>query len=307
MRIILLGPTASGKTGLSIKLASALQSSIISADSRQCYKHLDIGTAKPSADELQKIPHYNISILELDEEDSAMNFQRRTEDWEQEILKENDHVLYVGGSTLYLQSLIQPFNEMPDANPENIAQLEKRIEQEGLESLYGMLKAIDPEYIKKMNGMNRQRIIRALDVWMQTGKTFSSFHQQGEIEPDEGTIVFGLDYPREELYKRINQRVDQMIESGLVEETQNILNKGYSKDLQSLNTVGYKEIIQYLDGELSLKEAVTKIKTNTRRYAKRQLTWFRRWDFIHWLPADEFGNDELCKRILNLVNEKGSG
>lgn len=301
MRIIILGPTAAGKTRLSIELAEALNTSIISADSRQCYKHIDIGTAKPTAEELQRVQHFNISVLGLDEDDNAMEFQRRTEAWEQQILKNSEHVIFVGGSTLHIQSLIQPFNEMPEADEENIAKLNKRIENEGLESLYGVLEEIDPEYLKKMDGMNRQRIIRALDVWMQTGKPFSSFHQQGEIQPDEDTIVFGLKLPRKKLYDRINQRVDQMIEMGLVEELKSILQAGNPKDLQSLNTVGYKEVIKYLDGEWSLDKAVEKIKTSTRRYAKRQMTWYKRWEFINWLDADVLSTEEMKHEVLRKV------
>lgn len=298
MRIILLGPTAAGKTELSLQLAEVLGSSVISADSRQCYKHIDIGTAKPSPQELKRVPHYNISLLELEEDDNAMSFQRRAKQWEKEILQKSQHVIYVGGSTLHIQSLIQPFNEMPEANEENIANLEKRIENEGLESLYEMLQEIDPEYIDKMDGMNRQRILRALDVWMQTGKPFSSFHQRGEINPDENTLVFGLKWPRQKLYNRINRRVDQMIERGLVGEVKTILEAGHSKDLQSLNTVGYQEIIKYLDGEWSLEKAIEKIKTSTRRYAKRQMTWYKRWDFIYWMDAEEMSTEEMKEEVL---------
>jgi len=301
LRIIILGPTAAGKTRLSIQLAEELNTSIISADSRQCYKHIDIGTAKPTAEELQRVQHFNISVLGLDEDDNAMEFQRRAEAWEQQILENSEHVIFVGGSTLHIQSLIQPFNEMPEADEENIAKLNKRIENEGLESLYGVLEEIDPEYLKKMDGMNRQRIIRALDVWMQTGKPFSSFHQQGEIQPDEDTIVFGLKWPRLKLYDRINQRVDQMMEMGLVEELKSILRAGNPKDLQSLNTVGYKEVIKYLDGEWSLDKAVEKIKTSTRRYAKRQMTWYKRWEFIHWLDADVLSTEEMKHEVLRKV------
>jgi tRNA dimethylallyltransferase len=298
LRIILLGPTAAGKTDLSIQLAEELGTSIISADSRQCYKHIDIGTAKPDSEELQRVKHFNISLLNLEEEDNAMDFQRRAENWQQQVLQDAEHVIFVGGSTLHIQSLIQPFNEMPEADQENITKLNERIENEGLESLYDMLKEIDPEYLKKMDGMNRQRIIRALDVWMQTGKPFSSFHRRGEIKPDENTIVFGLKWPRQKLYQRINSRVDQMIEKGLVEEVRSILKTGHSKDLQSLNTVGYQEIIKYIEGEWSLDKAIEKIKTSTRRYAKRQMTWYKRWSFIHWLNADEMSTREMKDVIL---------
>ncbi|WP_020404208.1 tRNA (adenosine(37)-N6)-dimethylallyltransferase MiaA [Gracilimonas tropica] len=301
MRIIILGPTASGKTELSIQLAEELRTSIISADSRQCYKHINIGTAKPSEEELQRVPHYNISLLDPDEEDSAMDFQKRADQWEKGILQESDHVIYAGGSTLHIQSLIQPFNEMPEAKEENIAELEAQIKLEGLESLYKKLERVDPEYASKMDGLNRQRIIRALDVWMQTGQPFSSFHNNDPVQPDENTLVFGLKWPRQKLYDRINQRVDNMIKAGLVEEVKSIL-KDHPKDLQSLNTVGYQEIIKYLDGEWTLDKAIEKIKTSTRRYAKRQITWYKRWDFVHWLEADEMNVMEMKEEILNRLS-----
>lgn len=302
MRIILLGPTASGKTELSLQLAEELGTSVISADSRQCYKHIDIGTAKPTPAKLERVKHFNISLLDLEEDDNAMSFQRRAEKWEKEVLQKSQHVLYVGGSTLHIQSLIQPFNEMPEADEENISKLNDRIDKEGLESLYKMLKEIDPEYLEKMDGMNRQRIIRALDVWMQTGKPFSSFHQQGKIHPDDYTIVFGLKWPRQKLYDRINRRVDYMVEKGLVDEVKSILEAGHSKELQSLNTVGYQEIIKYLDGEWSLEKAIEKIKISTRRYAKRQMTWYKRWDFIQWLEPDVISVEEMKMKVLNELN-----
>jgi tRNA dimethylallyltransferase len=205
----------------------------------------------------------------------------------------------VGGSTLHIQSLIQPFNEMPEANEANIAELEYRIQEDGLELLFNQLKEIDPDYAEKMDGMNRQRIIRALDVWMQTRKPFSSFHQQGDIQPDNNTIVFGISWPRQKLYDRINRRVDKMIEAGLVDEVKSILSAGNSKELQSLNTVGYQEIINYLDGGWSLEKAIEKIKTSTRRYAKRQITWYKRWDFIHWLNAEEMSVNEMKGKVIN--------
>lgn len=301
MRIILLGPTASGKTELSLRLAEKLGTSIISADSRQCYKHMDIGTAKPSKEELSRVPHYNISNLELDEEDSAVKFHERAARWEQQILQQAEHVIYVGGSTLHLTGLIRPFHDIPDSDQKNVAELNKRIEQEGIESLYQLLKEVDPEYIPKMDGMNRQRIIRALDVWMQTGKPFSSFHQKQLLNPSPNTLVFGLHWEREKLYQRINKRVDVMVERGLIEEVQGILDAGHSKKLQALQTVGYREVIDFFDGKMNRAAMIEKIKTNTRRYAKRQLTWFRRWEFIYWLDVEKLGTDGMKKAILSIL------
>lgn len=301
MRIIILGPTASGKTELSIQLAEELGTSIISVDSRQCYKHLNIGTAKPTEEELARVPHFNISNLELTEDDSAIQFVQRAELWESDILQHSEHLILAGGSTLHLTGLIQPFHDVPNSDEANIAKLNQRIEREGLESLYEQLKEVDPDYIPKMDGMNRQRIIRALDVWMQTGKPFSSFHSDEEIRLPDNTIVFGLDHPRKTLHERINKRVDLMIEAGLLEEVQSILDKGYSKDLQALQTVGYREVISYFEGDFTKDEMIAKIKTNTRRYAKRQLTWFRRWKFIQWLDASEMSVGEMKEHIISTL------
>ena len=233
----------------------------------------------------------------MDAEDSAIQFHRRAISWEKEILKHSDHVIYVGGSTLHIQSLIQPFQNVPDSNKENISELIHRIEKEGIQSLYNQLKNIDPDYVPKMDGMNRQRIIRALDVWMQTGKPFSSFHNEKALHLDTNTLVFGIDYPREQLYERINLRVDSMIKSGLEQEVRTILDSGFSKHLQALQTVGYREIIAYLEHIYSQEIMIEKIKTNSRRYAKRQLTWFRRWKFIHWFNAELLSSEEMKKEI----------
>lgn len=301
MRIIILGPTASGKTELSLQLAEVLGTSIISADSRQCYSMMDIGTAKPSKEELDRVRHFNISNLSLDEDDSAIKFNRRAEVWESAILSKTEHVIYAGGSTLHLTGLIQPFSDIPDSDPQNIAALNQRIEDEGIESLFELLKSIDPEYIPKMDGMNRQRIIRALDVWMQTGKPFSSFHNNAPLKPDQNTIVFGLLHPREKLYTRINNRVDLMIKAGLEHEVEQILDSGFSPDIQALQTVGYREVIAHRNGEYDRNTMIEKIKTNTRRYAKRQLTWFRRWEFIHWLDADKMSVEEMKQKIRSTL------
>ena len=301
MKIILLGPTASGKTELSLLVAEKLNTPIISVDSRQCYKYLDIGTAKPSSDELERIPHFNISVLEPDEPDSASKFLKRASGWEKDISAQSKYIFYAGGSTLHLQSLIRPFDEMPDANPENIEQLNGRIETEGLDSLYEILKTIDPAYIAKMDGMNRQRIMRALDVWMQTGRPFSSFHQNEAFALPHNTLVFGLAYERNVLYDRINNRVDTMIKSGLIEETEAILRHGFSKEAQALKTVGYREVIFYLENVFTKKEMAEKIKTSTRHYAKRQLTWFRRWDFVDWLPTGDKKPQELAEIIVSRI------
>ena len=193
MRILLLGPTAVGKTSVSLELAGRLNAEIISADSRQCYKYMNIGTATPGEDELQKVKHYNISIIDPSVKDSAADYYDRAMKWEDEISAKGKNALYVGGSTLHQQCIIKPFDDIPDANEGHIRELEERIKDEGIETLFAQLQEVDPEYAESMDGMNPQRIVRALDVWMQTGRPFSSFHTNDDsFDLAADTFVFGL-------------------------------------------------------------------------------------------------------------------
>lgn len=300
-RIIIAGPTASGKSTLAVELAAQIDGEIISVDSRQCYKQINIGTAKPTPEQLERVPHYNISILDLDEEDSASRFYDRAEEWAREIEQRNKTVIFAGGSTLHLQSLIRPFDDLPSSDPGNIKKLNAAAEEKGIEYLFNKLKNADPEYAEKMDGMNRQRIIRALDVWMQTGRPFSEFHTNENFTKPENYSTFALHRPRKELHKRIEMRCDEMIGSGLIEETRQLLKDGYSKELQALQTVGYRQIIQYLDGEISKEQMIKDFKTATRRYAKRQITWLRRWPFLNWLNCNELSLAEMVKSIQHQV------
>lgn len=307
MRIILLGPTAVGKTSLSLSLAQDLNAEIISADSRQCYQYMNIGTATPMSEELQQVPHYNISIIDPSVKDSAANFCERAQKWHDGITSRGKRVLYVGGSTLHIQCLIQPFDDIPDADEANIQKLEQQIDEEGIEPVYQKLQQVDPEYAQQMDGMNPQRLVRALDVWMQSGKPFSSFHtNSGPIHPPEDMMVIGLRRNRKKLYERINRRVDKMFEQGFLEEVQAILDMGYSLNDPGLNTVGYKEAIAHLSGELSYDQMVKDMKTQTRRYAKRQLTWFKRWDFIHWLDMDNLSTKKAQEKIAQHLAAKSN-
>lgn len=297
--IMLLGPTAVGKSSVALELAEKLGGEIISADSRQCYRGVDIGTATPSAEELRRISHHNIGILDPGERDSAADFCERARGWAEEIRRGGGTVLYVGGSTLHLQCLLQPFDEVPEADPANRAALEERLEYEGVEALYEELREADPAYARKMDGMNPQRIVRALDVWMQTGRPFSSFHSGGEVTPPDHIAVFGLRREREELYSRINRRVERMVGEGLLEEVEGLLEEGYTTEDPGLNTVGYREPVAHLRGEISRGEMIRRIQARTRRYAKRQLTWFRRWDFIRWIDAGGRSPGELAEIIAD--------
>jgi tRNA dimethylallyltransferase len=301
VRILLLGPTAVGKTSLSIELARTLNAEIISVDSRQCYKYLNIGTATPTKEEQGDISHYNLSIIDPGEKDSVAKFHERSQNWKTEITSRDKNILYVGGSTLHVQSVIQPLDDVPSADPENILLLEQRIKNEGIEPLFKQLKNVDPDYAKKMDGMNTQRIIRALDVWMQTSRPFSSFHSDNHsITVPEDLVVFGLKRERQELYDRINQRVDMMFEQGFLTEVQQILDRGYTLNDPGLNTVGYKQAIKYLNDELSKEQMVKDMKTKSRRYAKRQLSWFRRWNFIQWINLSGNSSD----KAFDFINEQ---
>jgi len=295
---MIAGPTASGKSSLAIELAKKTGSEIISVDSRQCYRRLDIGTAKPGKEEMKQVEHHNISVMNLTENDSAADFIKRVKQYEQDIKSRGKSIIYCGGSTLHLQSILRPLDDMPDANPDNIQQLNKEIESEGIEQLYKRLQKVDPGYAEKMDGMNRHRLIRALDVWMQTGKSFSSFHQNKRIILPDNLEVFVLHQPRKKLHERISVRAEQMMDKGLVEETESILSDGYSPELQAFNTVGYKEVIAFMKGDVSYPRMVEDIKTSTRRYAKRQITWFRKWEFANWLDVDENSQEEAIRKIL---------
>lgn len=307
MRILLIGPTAVGKTSVSLDLAERLNAEIISADSRQCYKYMNIGTATPTEEELNRVKHYNISIIDPSVKDSAADYYNRAMNWEKEIEAKGKHILYAGGSTLHQQCIIKPFDEIPDANEKHIARLEQRIEEEGLDSLFAQLQEVDPEYAAAMDGMNPQRIVRALDVWMQTGKPFSSFHSDDDdFELPAGTLVFGLRRNRQKLYERINKRVDLMFEKGFLDEVRSILDMGYSLQDPGLNTVGYKEAIAHLQGELSREKMVKDMKTQTRRYAKRQITWFKRWDFVHWIDLDDITQKEAVEKVLQHLAAKSN-
>lgn len=282
-RIVIAGPTASGKSSLAVALASKINGEIISVDSRQCYKKIDIGTAKPGPEELRLVKHHNISELDLNEKDSVADFRKRALTTADDIEERGKAVIFCGGSTLHLRSLIQPLDDIPSSKPENIDKLNRQADREGIEILYKKLQEVDPNYAERMDGMNRQRIIRALDVWMQTGKPFSSFHSNKEIELPENLLFFALHHPRKVLHKRIEIRADEMIREGLVQETKSLIREGYSPELQALQTVGYRQVIQYLNEEISHEQMIADLKTATRRYAKRQITWLRRWPFVDWI------------------------
>ncbi len=304
-RIVLLGATASGKTELSLRLAEKLGTSIVSVDARQSYKYLDIGTAKVTPEQRKRVPHFNLDVHDPSERDSPYDFLSRVESWEAHHMSSTQSpppMLYVGGSTLYLTSIITGLDNLPKANEDRVVELGRRADAEGLESLYQELQAVDPKYATKMDGLNRQRLIRALDVYHETGKPFSSFHTQETPHCPKDMLVFGIGRARTGLHERINRRVDHMIQQGLEEEVSTLLAMGYTQDSPGLQTVGYSELLSVHKGALNRKEAIEKIKTNTRRYAKRQETWFRKWPFIQWLDADRMSLEDMLHPIIKLLN-----
>ena len=280
--IAIVGATCSGKTTLSLKAAELLKAEIISADSRQIYKYLNIGTAKPPALTLKKINHYFIDELYPDEEFNASMFANRANEIIAKLFKNNIVPLVAGGSGLYIKALIDGISETADTNQNLRDELLRLRQKFGNEYLYNELLRIDEFSAKKMLPQNWKRVIRAIEVLKLTGKPIWQHHNEDINKGKFNFHQIGLDWNRDNLYGRIDKRVEQMIEEGLMHEVEMILNLGYSKTINSLNTVGYKEMIECLENKISFDKAVELIKRNTRRYAKRQLTWFSKDKRIKW-------------------------
>lgn len=280
--IVIVGPTCSGKTSLSLILADKLNSEIISADSRQIYKYLDIGTAKPTIDQLAKVKHHFINFLNPDENYNVSRFENEALNIIQKLLLDDVTSLVVGGSGLYVKALVDGIFDSVGVDTEYRNLLLSKRKDFGNEFLYSELKKVDMESASKMMPQNWKRIIRALEVYHLTGKPISVHHVEHKRGVDIQFKQYGLRWERSTLYKNIEKRVDDMMNLGLINETKSILKNGFDKKSNSLNTVGYKEIIAYLDNLIDLETAVQLIKRNTRRYAKRQLTWFRADDRIVW-------------------------
>lgn len=282
--VIIAGPTASGKSALSIDLALELKGEIVSADSMQVFKRMDIGTAKPSKDDLQKVPHHLVSIVEPNEDYTAARFRDDAIKAIADIRSRGKNVFIAGGTGLYIKTLTQGLFPGPKADPD----LRRALEKEGAEALYERLKKIDPETAASMHPNNRVRVIRAVEVYELTGTPISVFQKEhGFRDEPFDCLKIGIDIPREALYRRIDERVDRMIEAGLVEETRRLHDAGFGWDLKPMLGLGYKEVSMFLRGECALPEAVALLKRNTRRYAKRQLTWFKGDPVVGWFPPEE--------------------
>lgn len=277
--ISIVGPTAIGKTALSIKLANYFNSEIISADSRQFYKEMAIGTAVPSKDELNAASHHFIQHKSIQDYFSVGDFERDAISEIKELHQENPIVVMVGGSGLYVKSVTKGLDYFPEVDASIRTDLNSQLEENGLNHLQNQLKPLDPEGYNTIAIDNPQRVIRALEICIGSGKPYSSFLTNPEKNRDFKTVSIGLNAERSIIYDRINQRVDLMIESGLLDEVESLLPY---KDLNALNTVGYKELFEYYEGNSTLEFAISEIKKNTRRFAKRQLTWFRKDESIKW-------------------------
>lgn len=301
--IVICGPTASGKTALSLCLAQELDTEIISADSRQIYKYLSIGTAKPTPDELKRVPHHLIDVLEPDIEYSASKFENDAEKIIDRIHNSNKIPIVVGGSGLYIHALVEGIFDTTSDDAEYRDLLQDYRAQYGNDYLYNMLLKADPVSAAKMLPQNYKRVIRALEVLHVTGKPIWEHHQHQEKKKKYDFIKISPDVERKLLYEIIETRVDKMVTDGLVAEVKEVLSMGYSASLNSLNTVGYKEIISFLNGDFSLERAIELIKRNTRRFAKRQLTWFRRYDNLQLKSIKSAGDiKKICAEIKHDIH-----
>lgn len=291
--VIIAGPTAVGKTSFAIDLAKHFRTEIISCDSRQFFKELSIGTAKPASDELNAIPHHFIGNLSIQDTYNVSSYEQDVLAKLEDLFKSRDIVVMVGGSGLYIDAVCYGIDDFPNVNDDLRNQLKLDLKEKGLEYLLSELKDLDPAYYDVVDKQNPNRVIRALEVCKITGKKYSEQRKNPMKDRPFKIIKYALNRDRSELFERIGLRVDQMIEDGFIEEVESL--KAF-QDLNALNTVGYKEIFSYLNGEMSIELALEKIKTNTRRYAKRQLTWLKRDGQYQWFTPNDI------EQIINEVN-----
>lgn len=303
--IILTGPTAVGKTDLSIKIAKDLDAEIISADSMQIYEYMDVGSAKVTKEEMDGIHHYMIDEVKPDFKFSVSEFQLRADKYIDEIIEKNKLPLVTGGTGLYLNSLIYNMDfAKSDANNELRESLRLELEEHGIDYMHEKLRSLDEESANRIHKNNTKRVIRALEVCL-SGEKMNDFSRDLKFNDKYEPIIIVLNRERDHLYERINKRVDIMLEKGLIDEVKNLLNMGYSKDLISMQGIGYKEIIKYLDGEYTYDEAIEVIKRDSRRYAKRQITWFKRYKSAEWFNLDEYNDFNILEKdVLTYIENK---
>ena len=282
--IVITGPTAVGKTALCLDIAQHFGIPIINADSRQIYKELKIGTASPTSEQLAKVKHYFVGSLSLNDYYSASLFEQQTMEILEREFAKSDYALMAGGSMMYIDAVCDGIDDIPTVDDKTRETLKARLAAEGLEPLVEELKKLDPEYYEIVDKQNPRRVVHGLEICLMTGKTYTSFRKREKKQRPFNIVKIGLNREREELYNRINQRVDQMMAEGLLEEAKSLYPM---RHMNALNTVGYKEMFAYLDGTWTLEEAVERIKGNTRRYARKQLTWYKKDEQIRWFHPNE--------------------
>jgi len=304
--LAIVGPTASGKTSLALSIAKKRAAEVVSADSRQIFKYLDIGTAKPSIAERTAVKHHFVDALDPSCEYNAGQFGCDARIVVKEVLKKKKLPVLVGGSGLYVKAVIDGLFDGPGKDPEIRLMLEEQLQSEGLDALLKDLRMVDPLTVVRMREVTPRRVIRALEVYRVTGKPMSQLHAEEEFMPGFDAYQVGLLWDRKELYQRIDKRVEAMLEAGLVDEVKNLISKGYDRHLNALNTVGYKEVFDCIAGIHSREEMVRLIKRNSRRFAKRQMTWFRGMEKkgtrIHWIDG-ELPMEEKVEQVLRLLHE----
>ena len=283
--IVIAGPTASGKTAYSIELAKQLNTVILSADSRQFYKEMSIGTAAPTEEELAQVKHYFVHHISIEDKYDVADYERDVLQLLDELFKTHDAVIMTGGSGLFIDAVCNGIDVMPDVEPEIREKVQKLYDEDGLSTLQNEVQRLDPEYYAIVDQQNPRRLQRALEVCYQTGKTFTSFRNGQAVQRDFEIKKYALLWDRLQLIERIDKRVDMMMEQGLLEEAKALYPK---RHLNALNTVGYKELFAYFDGQCTLEEAVKQIKIHTRQYAKRQMTWLRKDMSYRWIMPEDF-------------------
>lgn len=299
--IIIAGPTASGKTALAISLAQHFSTQIISADSRQCYQELNIGVAKPSAQELSVVPHYFINSHSIQNTFSAADYERYALQAAAEIFNKNEVAIMVGGTGLYIKAFCEGLDDIPAVDAAVKESVAAKFEAGGIEWLQQAVETADPEYFQQGEIFNPQRMLRALEVKLSTGNSITTFQRKQKKDRAFNIVKIGLELPRPLLYNRINKRVDAMIAQGLEAEVESLL--AY-KQLNALQTVGYRELFEFYEGKLSREKAIELIKQNSRHYAKRQMTWFKKDEGIHWVDAQD--SNAAKASIVDFINLKSS-
>ncbi|REH74881.1 tRNA (adenosine(37)-N6)-dimethylallyltransferase MiaA [Staphylococcus felis] len=307
--VVIVGPTASGKTELSIELAKQVDGEIISGDSMQVYRNMDIGTAKITSEEMEGIPHHLIDILEPDVSFSAYDFQRRAKVLIDEITSRGKVPIIVGGTGLYIQSVIYDYafekEQISKEHEASVAQQMEKFERYSNLELHQYLRTFDPQSSDDIHPNNRQRVLRAIEYYLKTKKILSNRKKSTQLTENYDTLLIGIEMSRDTLYDRINNRVDIMLSQGLLNEVQQLIELGY-ETCQSMQAIGYKELVPVVNGEMELDVAIEKLKQNSRRYAKRQLTWFKNQLNVHWLDREKMSLASMLSELTTRINKRSN-